>query len=241
MSPKKCVGELVETAVFEVDREIDDETLPAVAKNPESSIMRADGAGSGRAGNQAEAMATSAMAKNGPLIFSEEKKRKETGNTQLLEAPALEAGLIRWKYVFKGFVTDLITDGCKQLKSAKERELLRAGTGKANDKKELVKVAVKVVLQGWFIVPARGIKISNAGGRRREVEYNLLEDNYTAHTRRPMAVLSLTAIAELEPLRNLMRQLQADLERTNESFMAETDEFKLKVQQTAASVETLQD
>ena len=132
----KKVGELVETAVFEVDREIDDETLQAVARNPESSIMRADGAGSGRAGNQAEAMATSAMAKNGPLIFSEEKKRKETGNTQLLEAPALETGLIRWKYVSKCFVTDLITDGCKQLKSAKERELLRAGTGKANDKKK---------------------------------------------------------------------------------------------------------
>ena len=46
-----------------------------------------------------------------------------------------------------------------------------------------------------------------------------------------MAIFRLTANAELEPLRNLMRQLQADLERTKDSFKAETGEFKLKVQQ----------
>jgi hypothetical protein len=41
--------------------------------------------------------------------------------------------MIRWKCLFKGFVTDLITDGCKQLKSAKEKP---TRTGKANGKKK---------------------------------------------------------------------------------------------------------
>jgi hypothetical protein len=110
----------VEQAMTEVDREITAEIVAALKRDPSRCTDQCgmDGAGSSRAGNQAQMAAATIKMSNGPILTSVALSHTLTGHSPKLEMLSFDAGLLQLKYQHRMIVLDVCADGCKSLPTA---------------------------------------------------------------------------------------------------------------------------
>ena len=223
-------GAAVERAVAEVDEAATVEIVESLRSKPSCTQMMADGSGSSRAGNQAAHVATTIMVVGGPILESNELPHKLTGHSPKLEVLSFEKGMRNILYKHRIMTLTLCVDGCKQLTTSVEREVLRAGTGKSgcSTVPDLRDLSARKIIDGTLKLPEKFYEekkhnVASAWGARTQTvtKETPLSDYYRQACGCEPPTISEQQRAAIDTHHEVLRTLQARLESLDKNTYAE--------------------